>query len=130
VISKSAPRTPIAQAVRSTVIMTVFGFAVRYIGGALDPDFRTWSYVFLAPIMGGLSYLFASGRASIVAAVLFGLGVGGLVFWSALLWTDRFPITGRMDWVFIAFILSIPVLCLGMAIRIWRRVRIAPVGAP
>ena len=127
---ESAPRTPIAQAVRSTVIMALFGLAVRYIGGAFDPDFHTWTYMLLAPIMGGYIYLNASGRASIVAAVLFGVGTGGLLFWSVLLWTDRFPITGRMDWAFIAFIFSIPAFAVAMAVRIWRRLRAASVGAP
>ena len=105
--------------------MALIGLAVRYIGGALDPDFHTWAYVLLAPLLGVITFLQASGRTSILAALLFGLGVGGLVFWIAVLTSGRLPITGRMDYVYVAFILAIPLVCVALAVRLWRRPRAA-----
>ena len=111
-----APRfqSPVHQALWSTGLMVIFGLAVRFVWGAIDPDMRKWTFVTLAPLLGVFTYLQATGRLRLIAVGLVGLGLGGLLFWTLILAWGGMPITGQADYVYIAIIFAFPLACVGL----------------
>jgi hypothetical protein len=100
--------------------MILVGLAYRIISGAFDPEGRSWAVVMAAPLAGLFIYLHLSRRESLLAALLIGVGLGALVFWSLILAWGGLPITGGADYLVIAFILSFPVACVWLGWRQWR----------
>lgn len=119
-------RTPLLQAVWSTGMMAIFGVLYRVIGGAFDPEMRSWALVAAAPLVGLLVYLQRAGRDSAVAVLLLALGIGGLLFWTFVLATGALPITGQGDLVYIAIILAFPIGCIWVGWRQWRKAQVPP----
>ncbi|MDP1860089.1 MAG: hypothetical protein Q8K82_15545 [Gemmatimonadaceae bacterium] len=117
--------TPLLQAVWSTGVMAFVGLLYRFIGGAFDPEMRSWAVVAAAPLVGLLVYLQRTRRDSMVAALLLALGLGGLLFWTVVLATGAVPITGQGDFFFIALIFAFPLGCTWLGWRQWRKVRSA-----
>ena len=115
---------PIGRAVWATVGMALFGVAARYVWGAFDPDMRRWTFVTIAPIIGGVVYLQESGRAAVLAGAMIGLGVVGVLFWSAVLILGGMPITSSADYAYITFIVAVPVGCILLGLYGWRKARV------
>ena len=113
-----APRfqSPLHQALWSTVLMAAFGLAVRFVWGAYDPEMRKWTFVAIAPLMGVTTYLQSTGRVRLLAAGLMALGLGGLLFWTLVLTSGRFPITGRADYVYVTLVFAFPAAALGLGL--------------
>jgi len=114
--------SPLRQALISTTIFTIFAVATRLIWGAVDPEMRSWSLVAVAPWAGLYTYLQASGRLMTIANMLVALGIGGFLFWSAILISGRWPTT-REDLPYIVAILAFPAVALGLGLFQRHRLR-------
>lgn len=114
--------TPLRRALASTAFFAIGAAVLSLTWGAVDPDTHWWSLVAVAPVIGMLTYLQASGREGALAAFFLALGGGGLLFWIAVLVSGTWPVT-RADLPWIALILTFPLVCLGIGIQKWRRVQ-------
>lgn len=119
-------RSPIHQALWSTALVAVLGLAVRFIWGAYDPEMRRWTFVALAPLIGLLSYLQSTGRHRLISVGLVGLGIGGSLFWTAILLSGRMPVTSRADYGYITLILAFPIACIGLGWWQLRKQAVSP----
>jgi len=108
--------SPLRQAVVATVVFAVLGVAMRYIGGAIDPDMRSWGMVALSPVSGLYTYRNASGRHRAIANLFVALGVFGLVFWVAMVLSGRLPAT-REDIPSLLVVFAFPVAALVLGLR-------------
>jgi hypothetical protein len=103
--------------------MVVVGLAVRFLWGAQDPAMRTWGLVAAAPLMGAFAYFQAAARPRHVALGMMTLGLGAMVFWIVMLVIGGMPATGPIDFLFIAFILALPVAAIILG---WLQLRRTP----
>ncbi len=117
--------TPMVQALWSTVAMAIFGILYRFIGGAIDPESRTWSLVLVAPFAGLVQYLQMTARHAMLAVIFFSLGVGATIFWTALVARGEFPLAGPGDIASMIVIFAFPLGCCGIGWLQWRKSRIA-----
>ena len=114
---------PLRKALWSTLRVALFGIAWRFIGAAIDPELRTWAVVAIAPLAGLVTYRRETGRDPIPPVAMVSLGGGGLLFWIVAIASGRLPITSRVDWLYVAFIVAIPAFLLIMGTWSYRRRR-------
>jgi hypothetical protein len=118
-------QTPLGIAVRGTVFMALFGVVIRTVWGSFDPDMRKWTFVMISPLLGGVLYLHASGRALALAWLYIALGVAALAFWAFAINSGGLPVTDPGEWILVAMIVAIPVFVALMGLLTLRRARAA-----
>lgn len=114
--------SPLRQALRATMAFALAAVVIRLMWGAFDPEVRSYSLVALAPLGGLLAYLYESGRRSAIATLLIGIGIGGLIFWTWMLRSNRWPTTPE-DLPYVIVVFAFPAAALGMGLYQRRQLR-------
>lgn len=112
---------PLRKALWSTFGVALFGLAWRFIGAAIDPELGTWGLVAVAPIAGYFRYRRETGGVALSPVAMMWLGGGGVLFWIVVIASGGLQVTSRVDWLYVAFIVALPIFLLGMGIRYYRR---------
>lgn len=111
-----------AQALEATIGTAAFGFAVRAVGGAFDPElFGTWAVVLAAPAVGVMSFLRSTRRDAMLSTLMLWGGVGALLFWTLMVASGRLAIASRAEALYAFMILAFPIGCIVVALRDRRR---------
>lgn len=103
--------------------MAIFGILYRFIGGAIDPESRSWSLVIVAPFGGLLAYLQLTARHAMLAVLFFALGVGATIFWTIVVASGDFPLAGPGDVLAMMVIFAFPLGCCVIGWLQWRKSR-------
>jgi hypothetical protein len=114
--------SPLRQALVSTGVAALFGIAIRFVWGAVDPEMRTWTFTAIAPWSGVYTYLHASGRLGAIANTLIALGAVGFIFWIAVIVSGRMPIS-RSDLPYALGVLAFPLAALALGLYQRRRLQ-------
>lgn len=120
---------PIRRALTATAAFAGVGLAYRFIGGAIDPDLKSWALVVISPLFGLSAYIQATGRDAYPPWLMIGLGIGALLVYGVEWTTGGIPVT-LGEWAAWAFIISIPIALLALGIRKLRRSRLKPPLTP
>lgn len=110
--------SPIQQALVGTLwfggVMTLFRLGY----GSLDPEFRTWAPVALAPLFGLSRYVAATGRNPFPPELMIAIGYIALLVYAKGFVKDGLP--GPLaDWILWGIIVALPV-----ALIVWGVVKI------
>lgn len=122
-------RTPIQHAVIATLSVALFGVLFRFGYGALDPDGGSWAIVIVAPLIGLIQYVRATGRDPVPPELMIALGYGMILIYLRGLLRDGLP-SSPVDKILWIIIFGLPVvLIVWGVVRVRRReTRRDPVG--
>ena len=113
--------TPIQQGLLGTAWFASVGLLFRFGYGALDPEFKSWALVAIAPLFGLSRYVQATGRNPLPPELMIAVGYVALLVYVRGFMRDGLP-GPPGEWLLWGLIVALPlVLIIWGVIKIRRR---------